>query len=62
MAVLALAEPLTKAGRYPQELTLAIIKDLLKAGGNASHEGYTLFQAYVAVPPGIPQEVGVTWP
>jgi hypothetical protein len=46
-AVLNLAELLTNAGRYPQELTSAVIDKLLTAGGGAGHVGRTIFQADV---------------
>jgi hypothetical protein len=45
--VLQLAKLLTNAGRYPQELTSAIIDKLLTAGGSAGHVGRTIFQADV---------------
>jgi hypothetical protein len=45
--ILDLAEILTNAGRYPQELTSAVIDKLLTAGGNAGHVGRTIFQADV---------------
>jgi hypothetical protein len=44
-AILKLAETLTNAGRYPQELTLAVIGKLLTAGGEAGHAGRTIFQS-----------------
>jgi hypothetical protein len=47
ITILALAKPLTNAGRYPQELIAAIIKNLLMADGKARHEGQMLFQADV---------------
>jgi hypothetical protein len=43
--ILNLAELLTNAGRYPQELTSAVIDKLLTAGGSAGHVGRTIFQA-----------------
>jgi hypothetical protein len=45
--ILDLAEILTNTGRYPQELTSAIIDKLLTAGGSAGHVGRTIFQADV---------------
>jgi hypothetical protein len=45
--VLKLAELLTNAGCYPQELTSADIDKLLTAGGGAGHVGHTIFQADV---------------
>jgi formyltetrahydrofolate synthetase len=45
--VLQLAELLTNAGKYPQELTSAVIDMLLTAGGSAGHVGRTIFQADV---------------
>jgi hypothetical protein len=45
VAILALAKPLTNAGKYPQELTLSVITNLLTGGGDAGHVGRTLFQA-----------------
>jgi hypothetical protein len=44
-AILKLAETLTNAGRYPQELTSAVIGKLLTAGGEAGHAGRTIFQS-----------------
>jgi hypothetical protein len=44
VAILALAKPLTNAGKYPQELTSSVITNLLTAGGDAGHVGRTLFQ------------------
>jgi hypothetical protein len=45
--ILDLAETLTNAGRYPQELTSAVIDKLQTAGGSAGHVGRTIFQADV---------------
>jgi hypothetical protein len=44
VAILALAKPLTNAGKYTQELTSSVITNLLMAGGDDGHVGRTLFQ------------------
>jgi hypothetical protein len=41
VAILVLAKPLTNAGKYPQELTLSVITNLLTGGGDTGHVGHT---------------------